>query len=80
MNVVVCEVNAPEGPLCVGQFYELSAVNCGNAQTVNWVLIDGPPGVEEDDIFFTAKQNLTTKISVPFEGDYIFAVEYCEPA
>lgn len=76
----MCDVVAPEGPLCAGQLYEFTTANCAGAFTVNWTVIDAPPGVSEDEIFFGSPQNNTTLIAVPVGGDYSFAVESCSPA
>lgn len=76
----MCDVIAPEGPLCAGQLYTFTTANCDDAVTVNWSLLLGPNGVADSEIFYSAQQNKTTLISVPVEGVYSFVIESCELA
>lgn len=70
-------VTLPEGPLCVGQFYEITS-DFNGMGTVQWVATATPDGVDPSDVTFLGGQSTTALVSVPVEGNYAFAIECCE--
>lgn len=72
------EIIGPDGELCAAVPHTFEATNADACLTIRWVVVGTPAGVSDDDIIFSAPENLTTNITVPINGEYQFAVECCE--
>lgn len=78
----MASVIVPEGPLCAGQYYDLTVDDAAGIELIQWVVMPTglPPGITPADVIFTNPQGLSTKVVVPIAGTYTFAVKTCERA
>ena len=65
--------------LCAGVEYTYQVIDCAGCLSVKWSVSIMPAGVDEEDIYFSAPESLTTAVVVPIEGRYVFTAEVCKP-